>query len=333
MEYVEKYRSFKTFMALCLSPYGKDIIKEFPWMIKDFEKMQQFIETTLIENKQSTNLEIFEDKKKLDEFMTLLNFVPPTSQDTIMEINKNVFEIRKQLANKLAYDPETYYDTYFLQLGVTQKDNESYSNINTSSTDSIAFKNWFSHSKVVDKEGKPLLVFHGGKYGDFTRFKFDVFPGAYFAENKEYSDYFVNAGGQNGAMFRCYLKIENPLDLRLFKTEKIKYDEFVMYCRLKYGLDLPENKMLRTQSDVENGLWAWWYLRAGVDWLKLIIRNKRFDGIAFYENNPSDKDKKGKDKVTPAWMIFNANQVKSSYSNILFSSESKDVRFKLGGEL
>jgi hypothetical protein len=332
MDYIEKYRSFKQFMALCLSPYGNEIMKEFPWLIKDFEKIQKFIETTLVDNKQSSNLEIIEDKNKLEEFNSLLKLIPSESQEIIMEINKNVFELRKQLANKLAYDPETYYETYFLQLGVTQKDNESYSDLNTNSTDSIAFQNWFSNSKVVDKDGKPLLVFHGSKNGDFTRFKFDVFPGIYFAENKDYSDWFVNLS-KDGAMFRCYLKVENPLDLRLFKTEKIKYDEFVMYCNLKYGLQLPENKMLRAQSDVEGGIWAWRYLRSGVDWLKMIIKNKKFDGITFYENNPSDKTKSGEDKVTPAWMIFNPNQIKSSYSNILFSSESKDIRFKLGGEL
>ena len=56
MNYLEKYRSLKNFMALCQSPYGNGIMKEYRWLIKDFEKIQSFIENTLIENKESLNL-------------------------------------------------------------------------------------------------------------------------------------------------------------------------------------------------------------------------------------------------------------------------------------
>jgi hypothetical protein len=102
---------------------------------------------------------------------------------------------------------------------------------------------------------------------------------------------------------------------------------------LKYGYKLPENVMLKTMSERNDGLWIWSYLRFGVDWLKYIIKGKMFDGIAFYENNPDDKDEEGNDKITPAWMVFNHNQIKSTNSNILFSENSQDIRFKKGGQL
>ena len=67
--------------------------------------------------------------------------------------------------------------------------------------------------------------------------------------------------------------------------------------------------------------------------LKQLIKDKKFDGISFYENNPDEKDAQGNDLVTPAWMVFEPNQIKSAHSNVLFSMDSKDIRYKLGGEL
>jgi ADP-Ribosyltransferase in polyvalent proteins len=332
MNYLEKYRSLKNFMALCQSPYGNGIMKEYPWLIKDFEKIQSFIENTLIENKESSDVEILEDKKTLNEFLGLLNLIPLTNLETIVTINKQITDLKLKLSNKLAYDSESYYDIYFLQLGVTQKDNANYANLNLLNKDSMSFKNWFANSKVVDKNGSPLVVFHGSPNVDFSRFKFDIFPGIYFAENEKYSEYFSRRG-KDGTMYQCYLRVQNPLDLTLFKTDKVKYNDFVYYIKLKYNYDLPENKMLKTQSEKQNGLWAWWYLRTGVDWLRLIIKDKKFDGISFYENNPDEKDAQGNDLVTPAWMVFEPNQIKSAHSNVLFSIDSKDIRYKLGGEL
>ena len=333
MDYIEKYRSLKRYMALFLSPYGTDLLEKFPWINSDLEKIQILLEQTIIENKQSNNPEVVKAKKRLDELLTFRKLLPDTSLETINTVDGQISEIRTELSEISSYDPETYYDVYFLQLGVTQKDNTSYANLNLHNTKSIAFNNWFSHSKVVDSNGNPLPVYHGSSSGDFSKFKFDLFPGIYFAENKEYSEWFRTAKGTNGTMFECYLKILNPLDLRLFKTNKVKYNDFVVYMKLRYGYDLPENIMLKTLSEKRNGLWAWSYLRFGVDWVKFILKDNKFDGITFYENNPDDLLPNGEDKVTPAWMVFKSNQIKSSNSNILFSENSKDIRFKKGGQL
>ena len=333
MDYIEKYRNLKRYMALCLSPYGSDLLEKFPWINSELEKIQIMLEETIIENKENSNPEIVKIKSTLNDLVKFRKLIPLTSLNTIMKVDEKISEIRTELTQLSSYDAETYYDVYFLQLGVTQKDNISYSNLNIQNTKSAAFNNWFSHSKVVDSKENPLPVYHGTSSSDFTRFKFDIFPGVYFAENKSYSEWFENRNGDGGTMFETYLKILNPLDLRVFKTKKVKYLDFVVYMDLKYGYKLPENVMLKTMSDRKDGLWAWSYLRFGVDWIKYIIKGKKFDGIAFYENNPDDKDEEGKDKITPAWMVFNPNQIKSTNSNILFSENSKDIRFKKGGQL
>ena len=53
-------------------------------------------------------------------------------------------------------------------------------------TETAAFKKWFGTSKVVDAEGKPLVVYHGTPRGGFSVFKlvYDDRPGAVFFSNK-----------------------------------------------------------------------------------------------------------------------------------------------------
>jgi hypothetical protein len=69
------------------------------------------------------------------------------------------------------------------------------------------FYNWFGDSKVVDDQGRPLVVYHG------TEYKFDIFRqgtaqgwgyGSYFTDNIEDAEEF------GGNIYSVYLKIENP---------------------------------------------------------------------------------------------------------------------------
>ena len=41
---------------------------------------------------------------------------------------------------------------------------------NPDQTDTPAFKKWFGDSKVVDAEGKPLVVYHGSRVSGFETF-------------------------------------------------------------------------------------------------------------------------------------------------------------------
>ena len=129
-----------------------------------------------------------------------------------------------------------------------------------------------------------------------------------------------------------YLRVFNPIDLRLFAVDKIGYDEFVGYIELKYGFVLPESKMMRALSQAENGIEVWRYLRMSPDWLKYISKGGLFDGIWFFENNPDHLIRK-KQAITPAMMVFRPEQIKSAKGNLTFSISSKDIRFNKGGNL
>ncbi len=70
--------------------------------------------------------------------------------------------------------------------------------------ESEAFKRWFGDSKVVDAEGKPLVMYHGARGADISEFR----PATYFTEDAgEAGDY---AG--SGAVYPVFISIKNPYE-------------------------------------------------------------------------------------------------------------------------
>jgi hypothetical protein len=329
---IEKYGRIKEMMGLLAGPYGDKLRAEIPEIEKNLYYHFTKIEDEYADELVQSNPEI---KKLHDEFLEYRHFksiLTDKSLETVSKVNARLSELKSNYQTETSYNPLAYFNLYFLLNGATQKQLND-KPIIEHPFQIKAFDDWFQGSKVVDTKGNPLIVYHGTGASDFSRFSFDTFPGAYFAESKSYSDWFQKARGTEGTMFECYLRILNPIDLRLFKTDKVRYQDVVAYIALKYGYMLPENVMLRTASDRGNGLWAWQYIRGGVDWLKHIKNGKEFDGFAFFENNPSDKNKKGEENITPAWLVFEPNQIKAAHGNITFSYDSKDIRFQHGGPI
>jgi hypothetical protein len=196
------------------------------------------------------------------------------------------------------------------------------------------FKLWFAGSQCVDANGEPLLLYHGTgglNLNEFDEFTFNLFPASYFAEKKSYSDWFATIKGGNSLLYKVYLRVLNPIDISLFYVDKVTYEDFVSYIEYIYGYQLPFNQMLKSASDNGGGLWAWQYLRGGVDWLNLLKSNKEFDGFVYYENNPDDQIE-GKENVTKAWLVMNANQIKSADErNTTFSLQSNSIKMEKGG--
>jgi len=321
----ERYIKIKEFIAFLYGPVGRAKYEENPDMLEKAKTAGGLLKSVLLEEKAQPGTELYKIMDEINQFRSLRDELLPTSQDLIQTANDNITSLSNQIETILNYYPQMYYNIYFFLNGLTQQ----MANVLPHEKSGGNFNDWFYGSKVVDAEGEPLKVYHGTTKGEFSKWNFRLFPGAYFAENKSYSEWF--AQGQN--MYECYLRVLNPMDLRLFGVDLVKYEELETYLSLKYNYDMPDNPMLRIASKQSGGLWLWRYLRSNPDWLNVIKNDKKFDGIMFYENNPDDLLPDGKENVTPAWLVFNANQIKAAKGNMTYSLSSDDIRFKKGGEI
>lgn len=160
-------------------------------------------------------------------------------------------------------------------------------------TESPYFKKWFGDSKVVDENGKPLVVYHGTNV-EFDTFEIDYpayaagnFKGAYFVDNvHEAKDYGNNVKA-------VYVKIENPLIGN-------PYEE---YAKAK-GIDYRENFFNIKKADVE-------------DWIK----EKGFDGII--RPKGSQYNLNGTEVIP-----FSAEQIKSIDNQGTFDSNNPNIYYQ-----
>lgn len=78
-------------------------------------------------------------------------------------------------------------------------------------TESISFKEWFKGSKITDKNGNPLVVYHGTN-NLFSKFRNDASPGGitWFSTSEEHIK-----SGESGAagckyIVKMYVSMKNP---------------------------------------------------------------------------------------------------------------------------
>lgn len=329
MNAIQKYNTVREFIALLIGPYGKKILANNPELKQLADKVSAKLQPQALDELLKLSPACSKMFTDLVELRELRKLTPETSFDTTSAIKDAEAKLVAEMQNALDYDPLLFYDIYFLTLGLKQEYAKATPLVSSTRKDAN-FALWIGGTKVLDEHGAPLIVYHGtSSETEFTKFQFNIFPGAYFAENKSYSDWFAKFQGK-GHGYECYLRVINPIDLTSFKLDKVKYEDFVAYIELRYGYKLPHNPMLKAMSDAKGGDWVWRYLRGGVDWLKLIKEKNEFDGFVYYENNPDDQVK-GKENTTKAWLVLDAKQIKSAYGNLTYNINSDDIRMKEGG--
>jgi hypothetical protein len=87
------------------------------------------------------------------------------------------------------------------------------------------FKRWFGNSKVVDKGGNPLIVYHrtDKEFNAFDtsiqRRNFNILGlGAYFTVDRDMASKY--ADGENSRVIPVYLRIENPASMNDLQKAK-----------------------------------------------------------------------------------------------------------------
>jgi hypothetical protein len=203
-------------------------------------------------------------------------------------------------------------------------------------------------SKIMNpRTAEPMVLFHGTDV-DFTAWKFNQFPAAYFGDNRSYSEWFANLKSQGGEghMYECFINIKNPIDLRQYGLENHKMGDILNYLEEKYDLNprdiVPElNRLNPEQFDqvMEVNMKAWQFVRRGVPFLNYVKENTFYDGILMFEDNPQDIITTTVDgeqvqvpNTTGSFVVFREGQIKWAGATY-FNSIISDNRFAKGGKI
>lgn len=179
-------------------------------------------------------------------------------------------------------------------------------------TDTPAFKRWFGDSKVVDADGKPLVVYHGtGR--SFSKFKSskrgNFGSGIYLASGPDQADAFAYGDGDTGAnIMPLYVSIKRPLytsaDYNVGDDADVD-SPAVPLIREVFGNEA--NKVIARLRNSESG-----HLGEAV---RKRLEEAGHDGIiATYSDGSKE------------YIAFRPEQIKSAYNSGNFDPTNPDIR-------
>ena len=198
-----------------------------------------------------------------------------------------------------------------------------------------AFKAWFgdwendaeNSSKVVDFNGEPLVLYHGGQT------KFNIFSpysqGHYFTDNIKYAKAFTEQS-DDGHLFKCFINVRNYLDARkLSPSFEINEKELIIFFK-KNGIYSKE--MEKSIKDffkkpfppIEKTFWS--YLR-NYGFVIPSSYKEIYDAIFLNEHSLNGT------KIN-VYFVHESNQIKlADGTNTTFDSNNPDIRFVKGGSV
>ena len=83
-------------------------------------------------------------------------------------------------------------------------------------TDTAQFKEWFGNSKVVDENGDPLVMYHGGGSNEGFAHEFigagnALGPGFYFTSDPVTANMYADRQNVGGAVKPVFISVQNPM--------------------------------------------------------------------------------------------------------------------------
>ena len=190
-------------------------------------------------------------------------------------------------------------------------------------TETQQFKRWFGDwekhpntaSKVVDKNGAPLVVYHGTPDGSFTVFDVSKSPhgargghlgdGYYFSPNPRYAQRFAEQNKEGGGrIIAAYLSLKNPYEAK-YRFDVNGIGAMMMDLAAKNGGEL----------DLSKGY------PANHQMVQQVLKNYGYDGVIH-------RDQDGTIRMAVA---FEPNQIKSATDNIgTYDPNNPDIRYSYG---
>ena len=204
----------------------------------------------IINNDENAKKELIKEGKAIEENITqqlknakLKAFTP----SRIKYLAPLVRDFAIVQANQLGIKPSEFFSKYFYNITTDDKFNklaeeQLFNQDGTVKTESPAFKNFFGQSKVVDKDGSPLVVYHGTT-DSISEFKLDhphrldsgwLGTGVYVTDNillaNEYTKLKKSRiksgrlppGPTDPIIMPLYVRLENPYNATLEDKNKIR---------------------------------------------------------------------------------------------------------------
>jgi hypothetical protein len=185
-------------------------------------------------------------------------------------------------------------------------------------TDTAEFKKWFGDSKVVDADGKPLVVYHGTS-ADFNEFSLSnggakgmtQGTGFYFASSGERASMYA---GDSGSVMPVYLNANNPFQ---WGAENLNLDALISgvmpdsikaLVRREAGIPFVKNDAAYPDEKIA---------RIFSDAVTTVLQKKGFDSIIANRGLGSK-----------TFIVFSPNQIKSATGNNgKFDGGNSDIRY------
>ena len=178
-------------------------------------------------------------------------------------------------------------------------------------TQTRQFKDWFGDSKIVDSDGKPMVVYRGASFDPLAQEpgKGVIRPESYFTADPEYAKRY-------GKVNAYYLRIRKPLDVRNANDAR-RLSEFY-----PDGYEFARGR---------NGALDWGEM-ANFDIEELRAKYPEYDGIILDEGGDPQVNGGVKDRGLSYVPFDGGAQIKSATDNIgTFDPTNPDIRFSRGG--
>lgn len=169
-----------------------------------------------------------------------------------------------------------------------------------------AFYNWFGDSKVVDEQGRPLVVYHGTRAGR----KFSVFrteKTAWVSPNKSYAGAFTTKSfydtPHENKIFSLYVRLKNPLYVG--DIDGIADPKAIKRLSDYTGLSVENLENMKTGENI--------FTITNTEAFKKAIQEKGYDGLEAIEGR------------TRSFGVFDPNQMKSTSNRGTYSLTDDNI--------
>ena len=279
------------------------------------------------------------DKKEAPTSLVLLdgsvvNLKPGAKIPSASELYKptQLFQEQLDLANENTRLDDIYPEYKGETININGRDRTVYNSegkrIAKSAEALRNFYKWFGDSKVVDSQGRPLVVYHGTNskrgFSKFDKNKISTYrfgKGFYFSEIKRVAEIYSNLN--NHKTMPVYLKIENPYFISKDETPNaLKY--FADKGMRSKGLlsDAEWQEMLNTSYSEHALETAEGMALENKDFAEY-PKSEGYDGIIYtYEQGP-EKD------AFAEIVAFEPTQIKSTENRGTYSSDNPNIYYQI----